>query len=149
MVALLSMTCLCPLVLIILAALVGAPIVAVTTAFLVDVQEPLGQVSFRLWLTAIIMMVLLSGLSGQLVCRTLENPLSAPLLEMVGRTMQPMDCAVLTPARATEFLPQHLGIFFHFSRNTPGLPLPVSLLAGVTSRLEWRRYSPAISFNPA
>ena len=135
-VAPLGMTCFCPLLLIVLAALVGAPIVAVNTGFLVDVQEPLAQVSFQLWLTSSFIMVLLSGLSGQLIRRTLKNPLSAPLLEMVGRIRKAMDCAVLTPARATEFVPQHLGIFFHFSGNTPGLPLPVSLLPAVTSRLE-------------
>ena len=130
------MTCLCLLLLTRLVALVGAPIAPVAIGFLVDVQDPLAQISVRLWMTALFLMALFCGVSRQLIRRTLKNRLSAPLGELVSRIRQAMNCAVLTFARSAEPFSHPHRTWFLFPANKTGTSPTVPQLAGAMPRLD-------------
>ncbi len=80
-----AMTSLCVLLLVGLAALVGAPPVEVAGDFLTDVAEPLARVSTQLWVTAFFMAVVCYGVSVRLIRQTLGGPLSTPLADLASR----------------------------------------------------------------
>ena len=131
-----GMTGLCLLLVAGLAALAGAPIGTVVTGFLVDVQEPLAQVSTQLWMTAFILMALFYGVSRQLVRRTLKNPLSAPLAELVAHIGQKIRRMLFHLAITDNSTAPTPNIFPSNILETRGQPPLVALLAGTMPRLE-------------
>lgn len=126
----LAMTGLCLLFLAGLAAAYGAPVGVTLDGFLTDVAEPLARVSAQLWVTGFFMMVVCYGVSRQLIRRTLNGPLCAPLARLMGLFGRQMRCMArfLYVAAGPATSPQHL--FLGFRDNTPERPPPVALLAG-------------------
>ena len=128
-----GMTGLC---LLLLAGLAGAPIGTVVTGFLVDVQEPLAQVSTQLWMTAFFLMALFYGVSRQLIRRTLKNPLSAPLAELVAYIGQKIRRMLFHLAITNNSTAPPHNIFPSNILESRGQPPLVALLAGTMPRLE-------------
>ncbi len=132
----LGMTCLCLLLLVGFAALVGAPIGTVAAGFLVDVLEPLAQVSVQLWMTAFFMMVLFYGVSRQLIHRTLKKSLSAPLAVLLAHIREKIRRMVvaLVISCGSVTLPLHISL--PCNTRPKGHPLPIALLPGTAPLLE-------------
>ncbi len=132
----LGMTCLCLLLLVGFAALVGAPIGTVAAGFLVDVLEPLAQVSVQLWMTAFFMMVLSYGVSRQLIHRTLKKSLSTPLAELFAHLGMRIRRIVLTLTIPGESVTPNLRAFPSCCTCPTGDPPPVALMLGTVPLLE-------------